>query len=80
MPTYTRSLIEGVIMVFLFLFLHLNPTKHTKTFREHVAEFDFASLFLIILSVICVLIEFNESSMSCKMLFLNHAPLFLLSF
>lgn len=52
-------------MVLLFFFLHLNPTTQTKTFRQHVADFDFVGLFLIIAGVVCVLIGFNESSTSC---------------
>lgn len=55
-------------MVFLFFFLHLNPTVHTKTFRQYVAEFDFFGLFLIIAGIVCFLIGFSESSTSCECL------------
>ncbi|THH27404.1 hypothetical protein EUX98_g6782 [Antrodiella citrinella] len=51
----------GIAIVLLFFFLHLNPTKHDKTFRQHVAEFDFPGLLLIISGIICVLIGFSES-------------------
>lgn len=56
----------GVAIVLLFFFLHLNPTKHDKTFRQHVAEFDFPGLLLIILGIICVLIGFSESQNGCE--------------
>ncbi|KAH8104104.1 MFS general substrate transporter [Cristinia sonorae] len=51
----------GIAMVLLFFFLHLNPTKHDKTFRQHVDEFDFLGLFLIISGLVCVLVGFSES-------------------
>jgi hypothetical protein len=56
----------GVALVLLFFTLHLNPPKHNKTFRQHVAEFDFFGLFLILAGVICVLIGFNQSELSCR--------------
>lgn len=54
-------------MLLLFFFLHLNPTKHEKTFRQHVGEFDFVGLFLIISGIICLLVGFSESQFGCKM-------------
>ncbi|EKM50103.1 uncharacterized protein PHACADRAFT_264644 [Phanerochaete carnosa HHB-10118-sp] len=54
----------GVALILLFFTLHLNPPKHRKTFRQHVSEFDFLGLFLIVSSIICVLIGFNQSESS----------------
>ncbi|KAL1947869.1 hypothetical protein VTO73DRAFT_13593 [Trametes versicolor] len=42
----------------LFFFLHLNPHQG-KTFREHVQQFDFIGLFLIIGGVVLLLLGFN---------------------
>lgn len=50
----------GVAAAILFFSLHLNPHKG-KTFREHVAEFDFIGLFLIVGGIVCLLLGFNES-------------------
>lgn len=44
----------------LFFFLNLNPRPH-KPFRQHVEEFDFIGLGLIISGVVCLLIGFNSS-------------------
>lgn len=56
----------GVALVFLFFTLHLNPVKHGKTLRQHVAEFDFPGLVLILAGVVCVLLGFNQSENSCR--------------
>ena len=56
----------GVALAFLFFTLHLNPPKHNKTFRQHLSEFDFLGLFLIVAGVICLLLGFNQSENSCK--------------
>lgn len=53
-------------MVLLFFFLHLHPTKHDKTFRQHVEEFDFIGLLLIIAGIGCVLVGFSESQNGCE--------------
>ncbi|TFK55105.1 MFS general substrate transporter [Heliocybe sulcata] len=53
----------GVAGGILFFFLHLNP-HHGKTFRQHVREFDFVGLILIVAGVICLLIGFNNSETS----------------
>lgn len=53
----------GVAFAILFFFLNLNP-HHGKTFRQHVAEFDFIGLFLIVGGVVCILIGFNFSETS----------------
>ena len=56
----------GIALVFLFFSLHLNPPKHKKTFRQHVSEFDFLGLFLIVAGVICLLLGFNQSENACE--------------
>lgn len=56
----------GIALAFLFFTLHLNPQKHPKTFRQHVSEFDFLGLFLIVSGVVCVLIGFNQSESSWR--------------
>ncbi|KAI9064407.1 MFS amino acid permease [Trametes sanguinea] len=53
----------GVGFALLFFFLHLNP-HHGRTFREHVAEFDFVGLFLIIAGIVLILLGFNFSETS----------------
>jgi len=55
----------GVAAVMLFFFLNLNP-HHGKPLREHVAEFDFEGLFLIVAGVVCLLLGFNFSESSCQ--------------
>ena len=70
-PTCITSPTGGVALGFLFFTLHLNPPKHNKTFRQHVSEFDFLGLFLIVSGVICVLIGFNQSENSCKKVILG---------
>ncbi|KAI0267028.1 major facilitator superfamily domain-containing protein [Gloeopeniophorella convolvens] len=49
--------------VMLFFFLNLNP-HHGKPFRQHVAEFDFVGLSLIVAGVVCLLLGFNQSETS----------------
>ena len=49
----------------LFFFLNLNP-RHGKSLREHVREFDFFGLFLLMAGVVCLLLGFHESVTSCK--------------
>lgn len=53
----------GVAFAILFFFLNLNP-HHGKPLREHIAEFDFAGLLLIVGGVVCILIGFNFSETS----------------
>ncbi|KAI0044543.1 MFS general substrate transporter [Auriscalpium vulgare] len=53
----------GIAVVLLLFSLHLNP-HHGKTLREHVKEFDFIGLFLLIVGVVCLLIGFNQSENS----------------
>jgi hypothetical protein len=56
----------GVAFVLLLFFLHLNP-HHGKSFRQHVSEFDFLGLVLVLAGVICLLLGFNESETACKL-------------
>ncbi|KAI5122887.1 hypothetical protein M0805_003338 [Coniferiporia weirii] len=55
----------GAAAIVLFIFLNLNP-HHGRPLRDHVAEFDFAGLGLIVSGVVCLLLGFNfaESSWS----------------
>ncbi|ETW79037.1 major facilitator superfamily [Heterobasidion irregulare TC 32-1] len=53
----------GVALALLFFTLHLNP-HHGKPFREHVREFDFVGLFLLIAAIVCLLLGFNQSEIS----------------
>lgn len=55
-------------MVVLFIFLNLNPHVG-RPFKEHVAEMDFIGAFLIVCGVVCLLIGFNFSEISCKLWF-----------
>ncbi|KAF9265497.1 MFS general substrate transporter [Marasmius fiardii PR-910] len=50
----------GAAMAILFVFLNLNP-RPRKSFRQHMSEFDFIGLFLIIAGVVCLLLGFNFS-------------------
>ncbi|KAF8531468.1 major facilitator superfamily domain-containing protein [Gautieria morchelliformis] len=50
----------GAATILLFFFLNLNPHQG-KTFREHVSQFDFVGLLLLVTGIICVLLGFNES-------------------
>lgn len=54
----------GIAAVVLFFFLNLNPHQG-RTFREHVADFDFVGLILIVGGLICLLLGFNESENGC---------------
>ncbi|KAG1756583.1 MFS general substrate transporter [Suillus paluster] len=50
----------GVAGVLLFFFLNLIPHQG-RPFRDHIQEFDFVGLFLIIIGVVCLLVGFNSS-------------------
>ncbi|KAI0267073.1 MFS general substrate transporter [Gloeopeniophorella convolvens] len=55
------NLPTGAISIgILFFYLHLN-SHHGKTLGEHVAEFDFIGLLLLIAGVMCLLLGFNQS-------------------
>ena len=58
-------------MVILFFFLNLNPHKR-RTFREHLSDFDFLGLFLIVGGVLCLLIGLNSGQTSCQSLLDPH--------
>ena len=48
----------------LFFFLNLNPHKG-RTLAQHVQEFDFIGLGLIVGGIICLLLGFNFGETSC---------------
>ncbi|KAG1827106.1 MFS general substrate transporter [Suillus subaureus] len=50
----------GLAGALLFFFLNLNPHQG-RPFRDHIREFDFVGLFVIIVGVVCLLIGFNSS-------------------
>ncbi|KAG1877930.1 MFS general substrate transporter [Suillus subalutaceus] len=50
----------GLAGALLFFFLNLNPHQG-RPFRDHIREFDFVGLFVIIAGVVCLLIGFNSS-------------------
>lgn len=54
----------GVSGLLLFMFLNLNPHQG-KSWREHLREFDFIGLGLMVTGVVCLLIGFNFSEESC---------------
>ena len=54
----------GLAGILLFFFLNLNPHQG-KGFREHVREFDFIGLGLMVVGVVCLLIGFNFSETTC---------------
>ena len=56
-------------MTILFFFLNLNPHKG-RTFKEHVREFDFIGLGLIVCGVVCLLIGFNFSETNCQYIYM----------
>ncbi|KAG2756045.1 MFS general substrate transporter [Suillus brevipes Sb2] len=50
----------GLAGALLFFFLNLNPHQG-RPFRDHIREFDFVGLFVIVSGVVCLLIGFNSS-------------------
>ncbi|KAF9227638.1 MFS general substrate transporter [Gyrodon lividus] len=50
----------GLAGAMLFFFLNLNPNQG-RLFRDHVREFDFVGLGLVVSGVVCLLIGFNSS-------------------
>ena len=64
----------GVSGLLLFMFLNLNP-QQGKSFREHVREFDYIGLGLMISGVVCLLVGFNFGEQSCAYHQLVHASL-----
>ncbi|KAF8500652.1 MFS amino acid permease [Gautieria morchelliformis] len=67
----------GVAAILLFFFLNLNPHPG-QTFREHVRQFDFVGLFLLVSGTICVLLGFEESETACYYLTGNRGTISLL--
>ncbi|KAG1792985.1 major facilitator superfamily domain-containing protein [Suillus plorans] len=51
----------GLAGALLFFFLNLNPHQG-RPFRDHVREFDFVGLFVIVIGVICLLIGINSTT------------------
>ncbi|KAH7924739.1 MFS general substrate transporter [Leucogyrophana mollusca] len=45
----------------LFFFLNLNPIQDTMSLRDHVRQFDFGGLLLIVIGAVCFLLGFNSS-------------------
>jgi hypothetical protein len=66
----------GLSAGILFFTLNLLPQRG-KTVREHLREFDFLGLLLVAGGVVCLLIGFNNSEVSCMFchLSLSHALL-----
>jgi hypothetical protein len=60
-PLRPTGLVAGLI---LFFSLRLNP-HHGKSFFEHLREFDFLGLFLIVGGVLCLLLGFTRSENGC---------------
>ncbi|KIK49278.1 hypothetical protein CY34DRAFT_20275 [Suillus luteus UH-Slu-Lm8-n1] len=50
----------GLAGALLFFFLNLNPHQG-RPLRDHIREFDFVGLFVIVSGVVCLLIGFNSS-------------------
>jgi hypothetical protein len=63
----------------LFFFLNLNPHQQNKSFRQHVAEFDFFGLLLLVGGVVSLLCGFNFSENGCEMLWLAHVSVGLMA-
>ncbi|KAF9469176.1 MFS general substrate transporter [Collybia nuda] len=55
----------GVAAGVLFFFLNLNPHQG-RTLQQHVEEFDFIGLVLIVGGIVCLLLGFNSSETTCK--------------
>lgn len=49
----------------LLFFLHLNP-HNGMPLREHVRQFDFLGLVLLVGGVVCLLIGFNSGETNCE--------------
>ncbi|KDQ10533.1 hypothetical protein BOTBODRAFT_58069 [Botryobasidium botryosum FD-172 SS1] len=51
----------GIAFLLLTSTLRLNPHKSSKTFGQHLREFDFVGLALLVAGIICILLGFQES-------------------
>jgi hypothetical protein len=60
----------GVAIALLVFFLKLNPHKR-KSFRDHMSDFDFIGLFLMIGGVVCLLLGLNNGTTSCTFRFIS---------
>ncbi|EKM58215.1 uncharacterized protein PHACADRAFT_171473 [Phanerochaete carnosa HHB-10118-sp] len=56
----------GIALALLVSSLHFNPLQNDKSFRQHMAEFDFQGLVLLITGVVCLLLGFNQGETSWK--------------
>lgn len=59
----------GLAGALLFFFLNLNPHQG-RPLRDHIREFDFVGLFVIVSGVVCLLIGFNSSETTCNVILL----------
>ena len=59
------SPIGGVAAALLVLFLNLNPHQE-RPLKQHLNEFDFLGLFLIVSGVAILLVGFDQSETSCE--------------
>ncbi|KAG8869423.1 hypothetical protein FRB98_002568 [Tulasnella sp. 332] len=57
------NLPSGGVAAGLLFFLNLNPVQH-KTLKQHIADFDFVGLFLIMGAVVCLLVGLQNSETS----------------
>ena len=55
----------GVAAALLVFFLNLNPLQE-RSLKQHLNEFDFLGLFLIVSGVAILLVGFNQSETSCE--------------
>ena len=55
----------GIAAAILFFFLNLNPHQG-RSLTEHLQEFDFIGLFLIVSGIVILLLGFNQSETSCE--------------
>ncbi|PPQ63069.1 hypothetical protein CVT24_005924 [Panaeolus cyanescens] len=62
-PTHIYRPTAGVAGGLLFFFLNLNPHQG-KSMRQHVNEFDFIGLILVVAGIVMLLLGFNESETS----------------
>ena len=57
----------GIAAALIFFSLNLNPHQG-RTLKQHLNEFDFLGLFLIVSGVVLLLVGFNQSETSCEKL------------
>jgi hypothetical protein len=54
----------GIAGALLFFFLNLNP-RQGMSLQEHLRQFDFLGLGLLMIGVVCVLIGLNSGETNC---------------